>query len=94
MAFGSSLWAVIRFRCGLQGGTHTKNGIESESEVIQSCPTLCDPMDCNLPGSSVHGIFQAIVLEWIAISFSNVREITLNLKEMKILSLNLLWSHF
>ena len=40
------------------------------SEVAQSCPTLCDPMDCSLPGSSVHGIFQAIVLEWIAISFS------------------------
>ena len=43
---------------------------ESESEVAQSCSTLCDPMDCSLPGSSVHGIFQAIVLEWIAISFS------------------------
>ena len=42
----------------------------SESEVAQSCPTLCDPMDCSLPSSSVHGIFQAIVLEWIAISFS------------------------
>ena len=42
---------------------------ESESEVAQSCPTLCDPMDCSLPGSSVHGIFQA-VLEWVAISFS------------------------
>ena len=41
------------------------------SEVTQSCPTLCDPMDCSLPGSSVHGIFQAIVLEWIAISFSS-----------------------
>ena len=40
------------------------------SEVTQSCPTLCDPMDCNLPSSSVHGIFQGIVLEWIAISFS------------------------
>ena len=39
------------------------------SEVAQSCPTLCDPMDCSLPGSSVHGIFQALVLEWIAISF-------------------------
>ena len=37
--------------------------IESESEVAQSCPTLCDPVDCSLPGSSVHGIFQAIVLE-------------------------------
>ena len=43
---------------------------ESESEVAQSCPTLCDPMDCSLPGSSVHGVFQAIVLEWAAISFS------------------------
>ena len=41
-----------------------------ESEVAQLCPTLCDPIDCSLPGSSVHGIFQAIVLEWIAISFS------------------------
>ena len=40
------------------------------SEVAQLCPTLCDPMDCSLPGSAVHGIFQAIVLEWIAISFS------------------------
>ena len=40
------------------------------SEVAQSCLTLCDPMGCSLPGSSVHGIFQAIVLEWIAISFS------------------------
>ena len=38
-----------------------------ESEVTQPCLTLCDPMDCSLPGSSVHGIFQAIVLEWIAI---------------------------
>ena len=43
---------------------------EVKCEVAQSCPTLCDPMDCSLPGSSGHGIFQAIVLEWIAISFS------------------------
>ena len=41
-----------------------------ESKVTQSCPTLCDPMDCSLPGSSIHGIFQARILEWIAISFS------------------------
>ena len=39
--------------------------------VAQSCLTLCGPMDCSLPGSSVHGIFQATVLEWIAISFSS-----------------------
>ena len=43
---------------------------ESESEVAQLCPTLCDPMDCSLPGSSIHRIFQARILEWIAISFS------------------------
>ena len=44
--------------------------VKSESEVAQSCPTLLDPMDCSLPGSSVHGIFQARVLEWVAIAFS------------------------
>ena len=40
------------------------------SEVAQSCPTLCDPRDCGLPGSSVHGIYQARILEWVAISLS------------------------
>ena len=44
--------------------------VKSESEVAQSHPTRSDPMDCNLPGSSVHGILQARVLEWVAISFS------------------------
>ena len=44
--------------------------VKSESEVAQSCPTLQDPLDCSLPGSSVHGIFQARVLEWGAIAFS------------------------
>ena len=44
--------------------------VKSESEVTQSCPTLRDPMDCSPPGSSVHGIFQARVLEWGAIAFS------------------------
>ena len=43
----------------------------SESEVAQSCPTLCDPMDCSPPSSSIHGILQAKILEWVAISFSN-----------------------
>ena len=43
---------------------------EHECEVAQLCPTLSDPMDCSLPGSSVHGIFQARVLEWGAIAFS------------------------
>ena len=44
--------------------------VKSEREVAQSCPTLSDPMGCSLPGSSIHGIFQARVLEWGAIAFS------------------------
>ena len=46
--------------------------VKRESEVAQSCPTLSDPMDCSLPGSSFHGIFQARVLEWDAIAFSHM----------------------
>ena len=53
-----------------RSGWFIQKGKEKESEVAQLCPTLCDTMDCSLPGSSVHGIFLAIVLEWIAISFS------------------------
>ena len=54
---------------------------ESENEVAQLCPTLSDPMDCSLPGSSVHGILQARVLEWGAIAFSDVesKKIQMNL---------------
>ena len=44
--------------------------VKSESEVAQLCPTFSDPMDCSPPGSSTHGIFQARVLEWVAIAFS------------------------
>ena len=44
--------------------------VKRESEVAQSCPTLCNPMDYSPPGSSVHGILQARILEWVAISFS------------------------
>ena len=47
--------------------------VKSESEVAQSCPTLSDPMDCSLPGSSVREIFQVKVLEWDAIAFSNIK---------------------
>ena len=46
--------------------------VKSENEVAQSCPTLLDPMDCSLPGSSVHGILQARILEWGAIAFSDL----------------------
>ena len=51
-------------------GTHYTSVSDTMSEVAQPYPTLCNPMDCSLPGSSVHGIFQAIILEWIPISFS------------------------
>ena len=47
--------------------------VKSESEVAQSCPTIHDPMDCSPPGSSIHGIFQARVLEWGAIAFSDAK---------------------
>ena len=50
----------------MQGGK-----LKVKSEVAQSCPTLFDPMDCSPPGSSIPGIFQARILEWVAISFSS-----------------------
>ena len=57
--------------------------VKSESEVAQSCPTLRDPMDCSLPGSSAHGISQARVLEWGAIAFSEASfRANLKLQEM------------
>ena len=62
--------------------------VKSESEVAQSCPTLSDPMDYSLPGSSIHGIFQARVLQWGAIAFSvdcvNHNKLWKILKEMGI----------
>ena len=64
--------------------------MKSESEVAQSCPTLSDPMDCSPPGSSVHGIFQARVLEWGAIAFHIIK---LEIDEFsRVLPLNLVWS--
>ena len=62
-------WKVIKV---LYETTHYGCESEVKREVAQSCLTLCDPMDCSLPGSSVHGIFQARVLEWVAISFSRI----------------------
>ena len=58
--------------------------VKSESEVAQSCPTLSDSMDCSLPGSPIHGIFQAGVLEWGAIAFSD-------LPHYKSVNLTLFW---
>ena len=57
--------------------------VKSESEVALSCPTLRDPMDCSLPGSSVHGIFQARVLEWVAIRLQS-RKLHINAHAYKI----------
>ena len=61
---------------GVDGGASSAGSTMTESEgkvlVAQSCLTLCDPMDCSLPGSSVHGILQARILEWVAIFFSRV----------------------
>ena len=81
-------WVAISFSRGIfptQGSNpgllhwrQTLSMHESESEVSQSCPTLSDPMDCSPPGSSVHGIFQARVLEWDAIAFSVPRSKHLN----------------
>ena len=63
--------------------------VKSESEVAQSCPTLSDPMDCSLPGSSIHGIFQARVLEWGAIAFSPGRRVSANMRAQSSLILSL-----
>ena len=57
--------------------------VKSESEVAQSCPTLSNPMDCSLPGSPVHGIFQARVLEWALSSTEKKHKIHLNRKNLK-----------
>ena len=66
--------------------------VKSESEVAPSCPTLSDPMDCSLPGSSIHGIFQARVLEWGAMAFTRKLEMVVTLG--KFLSYqNLVCSH-
>ena len=58
--------------------------VKSESEVSQSCPTLSDPIDGSLPGSSAHGIFQARVLEWGAIAFSEIQGLSLIKKSIQV----------
>ena len=79
---GPHRWQPTRLLCPWDSpGKNTRVGchfllqymkVKSESEVAQSCLTLSDPMDCSLPGSSIHGIFQARVLEWGAIAFSHL----------------------
>ena len=65
LAWGHTFWLILLSYVGVGPVSDS-----SDSEVTQSCPTLCDPMDCSLSGSSVHGIFQARILEWVAVSFS------------------------
>ena len=68
--------------------------VKSESEVAQLCPTLSDPMDCRLTGSSVHGIFQARVLEWGVIAFSVFPVwATMNKSAVNIPVWSVLWPH-
>ena len=64
---------------------------KSESEVAQLCPTLSNPMDCSLPGSSIHGIFQARALEWVAIAFS--LGTTEKLEQVSVLEFLKKWSY-
>ena len=68
-----SLWTILSLLSGMSCNFLSKSsmlfGVKSESEVSQSCPTPCDPMDCSLPGFSDHGISQANILEWVAVSF-------------------------
>ena len=61
--------------------------VKSESEVAQLCPTFSNPMDCSLPGSSIHGIFQARVLEWGAIAFSIICHQEIQIKATRMASL-------
>ena len=65
--------------------------VKTESEVAQSCPTLSDPMDCSPPGSSIHGIFQARVLEWGAIALALHTDFGLLQKIWYIVLLSFLW---
>ena len=64
----SSSLNIHVLRCSWKGG---QAGASAAAKSLQSCPTLCDPIDSSLPGSSVHGIFQVRVLEWGAIAFSS-----------------------
>ena len=64
-------WKMSVFIPILKKGNAEECSSENESEVAQSCPTLCDPLDCSLPGFSIHGILQARILEWVTISFSS-----------------------
>ena len=64
--------AAVSIECRCSRGKISSRKDAAAAKSLQSCPTLSDPMDCSLPGSSVHGIFQARVLEWVAIAVVTV----------------------
>ena len=76
----ATIFPVVMYGCEICT-LKTAVKVKSESEVAQSCLSLWDPMDCSLPGSSINGVFQARILEWVAISFSRgsswLRDLTL-----------------
>ena len=78
-----------------KGGNSAIYNMDEPSEVAQSCPTLCNPMDCSLTGSSIHGIFQARILEWFAISFSRMNLEAIILSQInRSQKVNATWFHF
>ena len=78
-----------------KGGNSAIYNMDEPCEVAQSCPTLCNPMDCSLTGSPVHGIFQARILEWFAISFSRMNLEAIILSQIsRSQKVNATWFHF
>ena len=69
MKLEESIFLTSDYTTKLQSSRQYKKERKKESEVAQSCPTLCDHVDCSLPGSSVHGVLQPKIVEWVAISF-------------------------
>ena len=65
------MWETQVQSLGREDSLEKEMAATAAAKSLQSCPTLCDPTDCSLPGFSVHGILQARTLEWVAISFSN-----------------------
>ena len=70
-AFTPSSRAITMVLPSVFHSSSPSSPVAATAKSLQSCPTLCDPMDCSLPGFSIHGILQARTLEWVAISFSN-----------------------
>ena len=78
--------SIIKLGCFSEPPSMVSQTSAAAARLLQSCPILSNPMDCSLPGSSAHGIFQARVLEWVAISFSRPKHLCLYKKTNKILA--------